>query len=293
MIAEGVYGIQLSDQRLLAYVEYGDPKGKPVLYFHGGQESRLSAAFLDTIACEMSLRIIAPDRPGIGYSDPHPERCFAHYAYDMEELCHQLSLDSVYLLALSGGAPHLLACSLHFPERIKGASIVAGASPVNYKGSKKGMWFPLRLIHWAAALKNNRFIESIIRRDYETLRDKPEKRLSQMQRHLPPADRQLMLSQPHYGRDFLAASLEAYRQGIEGVVQEWQLYVRDWGFEPEEVTIPISLWYGKQDRMAPQQRGFYYHSVLRYSRLFLKDEGHFSLIRNYQSEILEELCNCN
>ena len=291
MIPEGVNYIHLSDQRRLAYAEYGDPRGKPLLYFHGGQESRLSSAFLDTIAREMGLRIIAPDRPGIGYSDPQPNRSFADYALDMEELCNQLHLDSVYLLALSGGAPHLLACAIYFPERIKGASIVAGASPVNYKGSKKGMWFPLRMIHWAASLKNRRFIESIIRSDFKTLQEKPEDRLKQMQRHLPPADRSLMQEHPYYGRDFLEASLEAYRQGIDAVVQEWQLYVRDWGFEPSEVTIPITLWYGKQDRMAPQQRGFYYHSALRYSRLFLKEEGHFSLIRHYQAEILAELCD--
>lgn len=291
MIAAPVKHIQLSDQRKLAYAEYGDPVGEPLIYFHGGQESRLSAAFLDTVAREMGIRIIAPDRPGIGYSDPKANRNFADYALDMEELCDQLHLDSVYLLALSGGAPHLLACALHFPERINGASIVAGASPLNYKGSKKGMWFPLRMIHWAASLKNSHFIESIIRNDLKTLRENPEARLKQMQRHLPPADRELLLKYPHYGRDFLAASLEAYRQGIDGVVQEWQLYVQDWGFEPSQVTIPISLWYGKQDRMAPQQRGFYYHSALRYSRLFLKEEGHFSLIRHYQAEILAELCD--
>ncbi|QNR25590.1 alpha/beta fold hydrolase [Croceimicrobium hydrocarbonivorans] len=290
MIEAAVKHIRLSDHRNLAYAEYGDPNGKPLIYFHGGQESRLSAAFLDTVAREMGLRIIAPDRPGIGYSDPQANRNFADYALDMEELCNQLHLDSVYLLALSGGAPHLLACALRFPGRIKGASIVAGASPLNYKGSKKGMWFPLRMIHWAASLKNSRFIESIIRNDLKTLREKPEARLKQMQRHLPPADRELLLKHPHYGRDFLAASLEAYRQGIEGVVQEWQLYVGDWGFEPSQVSILISLWYGKQDRMAPQQRGFYYHSALRYSRLFLKEEGHFSLIRHYQAEILAELC---
>ena len=34
--------ITLKDGRKLAYAEYGDPKGKPLFYFHGWPVTRLS-----------------------------------------------------------------------------------------------------------------------------------------------------------------------------------------------------------------------------------------------------------
>jgi hypothetical protein len=38
------FSVSLPDGRELAYEEYGDPDGDPVLSFHGGLSSRLDAA---------------------------------------------------------------------------------------------------------------------------------------------------------------------------------------------------------------------------------------------------------
>ena len=60
-------------------------------------------------------------------------------------------------------------------------------------------------------------------------------------------------------------SQEAYRQGIEAVVQEWKLYVRDWGFQLEDIDTNITLWYGNQDKMTPEYRGRYLDKTLPHS----------------------------
>jgi len=99
-----------------------------------------------------------------------------------------------------------------------------------------------------------------------------------------------MINKPEYGRDFIKGSIESYRQGIEGVVQEWKLYVSDWQMELSKIHFPITLWYGSEDKMAPAHRGNYYNKELPNSTLKLIDnEGHFSLIRNYLEEILVDL----
>lgn len=38
--------LTLPDKRQLAYAEYGDPNGLPVLYFHGAPSSRLEPLIL-------------------------------------------------------------------------------------------------------------------------------------------------------------------------------------------------------------------------------------------------------
>jgi pimeloyl-ACP methyl ester carboxylesterase len=59
----------LPDNRKLAYLEFGDPRGQPIFYFHGWPASRLSGAETDVAAKKLGLRIISPDRPGFGLSD--------------------------------------------------------------------------------------------------------------------------------------------------------------------------------------------------------------------------------
>jgi hypothetical protein len=68
--------IVLSDSRILGYAEYGVSNGYPILYFHGGQESRLSSIFMDSTARKLNVRLISPDRPGIGLSTFQADRIF-------------------------------------------------------------------------------------------------------------------------------------------------------------------------------------------------------------------------
>ncbi len=282
--------ITLSDGRILEYAEYGDSAGYPVCYFHGGQESRLSSQFMDTIARELAIRIISPDRPGIGISTFQPDRQFIDWGHDMKQLADALKLSQYSVFGLSGGAPHVLSCILSDSSRISCASIISGAAPYQYKGSLKGMWFPVKLIHWLATWKNDKQLRKIIKDDFKSLTSHPEKRIKQFQRFLPKPDRILMIKQPEHGWAFIEGSKESYRQGIEAVVQEWKCYVSDWQMKLDNITIPINLWYGSSDKMAPKYRGQYYQRELPDAKLnIIKNEGHFSLIRNHLEAILTEL----
>jgi pimeloyl-ACP methyl ester carboxylesterase len=54
--------ITLPDGRKLAYAEFGQPDGHPVIYFHGGASSRLEPLLFDELINKFGLRFIAPDR---------------------------------------------------------------------------------------------------------------------------------------------------------------------------------------------------------------------------------------
>ncbi|MFC6730555.1 alpha/beta fold hydrolase, partial [Natronoarchaeum mannanilyticum] len=62
-----------ADGRTIAYREYGDPDGAPVLFHHGTPGSRILPAAFHEIAREASIQLLAPDRPGQGRSDPAPD----------------------------------------------------------------------------------------------------------------------------------------------------------------------------------------------------------------------------
>lgn len=286
--------IKLSDGRDLGYAEYGDSLGYPVFYFHGGQESRLSSKFMDSTANKLSIRIISPDRPGVGLSKFQEDRQFLDWGNDIAELANSLKLEKYSIFGLSGGAPHVLACIFLDSIRIENASIISGATPYDYKGTLKGMWLPVKLIHWFARWKNDKQLRKFMQNDYDGLVNRPEKRINQFQKYLPKPDKKLMRDIPDYGWEFIEGSKESYRQGIEAVVQEWKLYVSDWNMDLSSVNFPINLWYGDKDKMAPVHRGYYYNNILSNSTLnVINNEGHFSLIRNHLEEILIELKTTN
>ena len=84
--------ITLRDGRCLGYAEFGDPRGKPVLFFHGYPGSRWDGAETGQAAERVGVRLIAPDRPGMGLSDyqldqsqpPRDGGGFVQQLYDIE-----------------------------------------------------------------------------------------------------------------------------------------------------------------------------------------------------------------
>src|SRR5262249_39080994 len=78
----------------LSYAEFGRPEGDPVLYFHGSPSSRLEPLLLgDEMLGRLGLRVISPDRPGMGGSDFQPGRRITDWPADVTSLADAPGLD--------------------------------------------------------------------------------------------------------------------------------------------------------------------------------------------------------
>jgi len=131
--------IKLADGRALGYAEFGDPSGMPVLFFHGFPASRLEGIALDTPARTVGVRLIAPDRPGFGLSDPKPGRSFSDWPDDVIQLAVHLSIYDFAVLGTSGGSPYVVACADRISERLTAAGIVSGISPLHNQAVRLSM----------------------------------------------------------------------------------------------------------------------------------------------------------
>ena len=65
--------VQLQGDAVVAFQEYGDANGVPVMFCHGWPSSCTMARLTDEPARELGVRIISPDRPGISGSSLQPE----------------------------------------------------------------------------------------------------------------------------------------------------------------------------------------------------------------------------
>jgi pimeloyl-ACP methyl ester carboxylesterase len=103
--------IALPDGRLLAYAEFGDPDGRPVLFLHGTPGYRLNIWATDAELRSAGVRLVAPDRPGVGRSTPQPDRRLLDWADDIHHLADTLGLERFALVGFSNGGPHAAACA--------------------------------------------------------------------------------------------------------------------------------------------------------------------------------------
>lgn len=97
--------IRLRDGRRLGCAEWGDPGGRPLLYFHGwpgSREGRLGGE----AAKAKGVRMIALDRPGMGLSDYQLRRSLVDWPDDVIQVTAALGLDRFAMLGISTGTPY-------------------------------------------------------------------------------------------------------------------------------------------------------------------------------------------
>lgn len=90
--------LTLPDGRNLGYAQYGSLNGRPIFFMHGFPGSRLEGAGFHALGLELGARVIAVDRPGIGWSSPYPNRTLLDFPKDLEHLADHLGLDGYSVL---------------------------------------------------------------------------------------------------------------------------------------------------------------------------------------------------
>ena len=105
---------KLKDGRNLAYAEYGNVKGIPVFYAHGGPGSSREGQFFHEVAIKYGFWFIATDRPGMGDSTYLENRTLLDYPRDISELADALDIDKFGVMGWSAGRRRI-ADSSNFP----------------------------------------------------------------------------------------------------------------------------------------------------------------------------------
>ena len=243
--------IQLSDGRALAYLDAGDPEGRPVFYFHGGPGSRLEGLLFDELNRQLGIRMIAPDRSGHGLSDFQQDRTYLDWPNDVSELADQLGMDRFAVLGWSSGGPYAAAVAHGIPQRLTVAAIVAGEAPYasddlpdsaltadTFSGSSvnKLLIFSARHGPWLMRALF-RMMRLLLFRDPAGLAE------SSADANMSAKDKRFFAR-----REYSAVMLEAFRQGAEGTAHDFTIERLDWPFELEEIHSPtVLVIHGEED----------------------------------------------
>ena len=139
--------VTLPDGRDLAYEEYGDPAGFPVLSFHGGLSSRLlDSAPAHQAARVAGVRLLSPDRPGIGLSTYQRGRRLVDWPADVAHLTDALGIERFAVMGWSAGGAYAVVCAAKLGRRVTAAALLSSAVPLDQYGTTRGLSFEDRVL---------------------------------------------------------------------------------------------------------------------------------------------------
>ncbi|OAI58067.1 hypothetical protein AYO49_01430 [Verrucomicrobiaceae bacterium SCGC AG-212-N21] len=280
--------ITLSSGRKLGYAEYGDPQGVPMFYFHGWPSSRLQGEILDELGKKRGIRVIAPDRPGIGLSELQPGRTLLDWPRDLSELAKHLGWEQFHAVGVSGGGPYVLACAHALPDRLLSAGVICGAPPLRDVGSRDLMW-TYRLALWG-----QRHVPLLLAPGFmvagQIMRLPPNSAVIRSFLNKLGQRDQLAMSNLKNFRILMESGRVALRSGTRCLSDDGNIYSSDWGIDLGTVNYPIRYWHGGLDKnIPPGLVGKFVQKIPGAKLRILEEDGHYSLAMLRNEEIVETL----
>jgi len=281
----------IAGPRGLLDVEITGPDDGDTLIFHMGTPSLASMfAPLVELGAERGIRHVVYLRPGYGESERCKGRSVADCAADVAAVADALGVERFYTAGRSGGGPHALATAALLPERVIAAATIAGCAPRDAEGLDwlKGM-APENIDEIAAADAGEKELLAFI----EPFRAKlisatPEEMHAEFGDLLSDVDRGVMTG------EFAEYESEATRAGMVHGVWGWfdddLELIKDWEFELSDISCPVTVWQGAQDRMVPLAHGEWLAAHIPGARAeLLPNQGHLSLALGHYGELLDDL----
>ena len=235
------------------------------------------------------MRFVTTSRPGYGDSSRQEGRDVVDVVADTRAVLGAIGAGSCLVSGWSGGGPHALACAARI-EQATAVLLIASVAPYGADGLDwmAGMGEE-NVTEFEAAVQGEERLRSHLEREREHLAEvTPSGIVASLGSVLPEVDRAVLTDE--FGEDMSSSFHEALRIGVDGWLDDDLSFVRPWGFDLREVSIPTMIWQGSADLMVPFAHGRWLSSQLPHATVHLEQgEGHLSIALGAIGPMLDEL----
>jgi pimeloyl-ACP methyl ester carboxylesterase/DNA-binding CsgD family transcriptional regulator len=291
--------ITLSDGRKLSYLDYRSPvtnkvsKGSEevILLLHNLMGSAYEIPpDSDQVIRSSGLRIIIPERPGYGDSDPKINRNHQDFCQDIKTLLNTLKIDKVKVIAHSIGGVYALALAEFLPERIERIAMVNAVTriedmrqakpvPILVTAVLQSIRFAPFLMELILKMAIGKDIEEFYEQQLTYIRPTVEGRAADIN----------LLSRRNY-RDYSILNLkQSIKQGVSSWSNELNLSFTEWDFKVTNTQMEYQFWHGDQDDVISinaAKRLANHLNTIKFNHI--KNETHFLFSRHF-NQVVQQL----
>ena len=283
--------VPLPDGRVLeVLVREGDTGERGMLWFTGTPGGAIPDEDLAVQADRYGLRLIQPLRPGYGQSSPRPGRRVVDFAEDVDAVLQHYGVTEVVTMGASGGGPHSLAMAAALPQ-CRAAGVLVTVAPRDAEGLDfyDGMSLSNQE-EWRLADQGEAAVRPWLEKAAADMH--PEEGtdgiLDLFDDSVSEVDRRAMQSSA--GANLSARFAKAIEAGIEGWLEDDMALTTPWGYDPADVTRPVTFWTGKQDYFVSWRHTAWLADRVRDADLHVfAEHGHLSLRPAHLTEIVDDL----
>lgn len=220
---------ETNNGKQIAYRTYGHADCFPVIIHHGLVGSCDLLSYWDSKAKEAGINLIAIERPGYGDSDPDETM---HHVIDwparVKPLLEKLQINEFATIGISAGTPYAYSLAAGFPDMAKRVWILSGV-PFLMDNEVLACYPQVEQANYA-------YYKTA---PLEAIADKFKGYLDNLYN---------TYDETSIMRKGVEATMKHNRLGI---AREAKLQITDWGFSPEQITQPTTLWHCVTDDVIP------------------------------------------
>lgn len=239
--------LRLGDGRRIAYRDYGAPRGRAVLMVHQGLGSSLLPRGSDALARDLGLRLVCPERPGAGRSEPRLDFSFEGVGQDLADVCVKLGLGEVRIAGFMSGAAYALAAAQALGPRAGRVLLASPRPPGVQAESERDAGH--RLVQFRRRLFRSVWLADAV---FAMMRLQMTRgRIARIVRTgaSAPSDAAYLATHPavlEFITDYIRESLSLSARGI---ADEVKCAVRAPDYRAERLNVPVVVWHGADDPM--------------------------------------------
>lgn len=282
--------VEVGDGRVLDVVTGGQAGGLPVVFHNGSPSAALLFPPLTRAAEQHGLSLVTWSRPGYARSTARPGRSIADVVPDVTAVLDAIAADSFVALGWSGGGSCALACAALLPGRCRAAATLASFAPYGVAGLDwlAGMG-PENVVGFRAALAGQEQLAALLEIVAPAMSHATPDNIAQtFSGVISDVDKDALTGE--FGTYMAELFRDALTSGITGWRDDHRATVTDWGFNPADITRPVAVWHGAQDRMVPFEHGKWLAEHIPGAIAHLHpDQGHLSLVVTHINDVVGNL----
>jgi len=281
--------IRLPSGRTISYAEYGDPKGKPVLFCHAVSGCRLMLPSDTSLLNGTGIRLIVPDRAGYGFSTRANGNSMKQWLEDMELFLPQVDAPACCVIGHSAGGAHAMSLAITYPYMVNKLCLISSVAPLRNIADVKQL-LPINRLVIHLARSNPDAAREFLKLSLRSALNKTDSYFKLITNSPRDLDMEVM-DNAGLRKHLLDAFSETTRQGIGHLVDELMYISTCWQVNPRQINCPVEIWHGMEDMHAPFSLMEKFSSRLPQCTQtnWIDGSGHYMLFKHWP-QIVEGLC---